>query len=91
MICKAGSGESDDDEDDDDHPLLRRTGDYLTTSEMLPSVNLNIKRLTNLNKEQPTEVSHSRVHSLLVMTSQDQPVPIYYKWYMYPRVPTDIS
>eukprot|EP00057_Strongylocentrotus_purpuratus_P019458 XP_011673932.1 PREDICTED: U3 small nucleolar RNA-associated protein 18 homolog [Strongylocentrotus purpuratus] len=52
---EAGSDESEDDEDDDDHPLLRRTGDYLTTSEMLPSVNLNIKRLTNLNKEQPTE------------------------------------
>ncbi|XP_030836516.1 U3 small nucleolar RNA-associated protein 18 homolog isoform X1 [Strongylocentrotus purpuratus] len=51
----AGSDESEDDEEDDDHPLLRRTGDYLTTSEMLPSVNLNIKRLTNLNKEQPTE------------------------------------
>ncbi|XP_071487417.1 U3 small nucleolar RNA-associated protein 18 homolog [Diadema antillarum] len=47
--------EEDDDSDasdeDDNNPLLRHTGDYLTTSEQLPRTNIRVKRLTDLNKE----------------------------------------
>lgn len=47
--------DSDESDDEEGNPLVRSTGDYLTTSEQLPSETINIKRLSNLNKEQQTQ------------------------------------
>ncbi|XP_033632404.1 U3 small nucleolar RNA-associated protein 18 homolog [Asterias rubens] len=53
--------ESGSDDEDEEDRLLRRTGDYLTSSEALPKSYLNFRRVTDANKEQYTK---SRLHAM---------------------------
>ena len=47
-------------EEDEEDRLLRRTGDYLTSSDLLPKSFLNLRKVTSANKEQYTQVGSTR-------------------------------
>ncbi len=58
LFCVHSDEESEDDSDsdEDEDQFLRKTGDYLTSSQQLPKNSLNYQKVRNANKERPTQV-----------------------------------
>ncbi|XP_038057901.1 U3 small nucleolar RNA-associated protein 18 homolog [Patiria miniata] len=69
-------------EEDEADRFLRRTGDYLTASESLPKGSLNIRKVTNANKEQYTKGKLSALEfhptsQVLLTAGEDQSLHIF--------------